>query len=306
MLVPAPDYSALIPPVLAALESPNSKKAYNLALQRFFRWYGETRPVDGLSRATLVTYREHLLDLKLAPKSVNLALSAIKKLVTEAAENGWLDAPTAWSLSKVPGAKARKTRTGRWLTLEEARKLLALPDTTTLIGKRDSAMLWLLLGCGLRRAEASGVRIEQIEEREGRVILRDVRGKGEKVRIVPVPANGYAAIYDWIVASGFTEGPILRLVHNANPPGQPVYHTVRSRGMDEKAIYGRLQCYAKRLGVPLSPHDLRRTFGALARRGGAEVNEIQRTYGHASSVTTDLYLADCINLEVAPCDQTGL
>jgi integrase len=301
MLVPAPDYTALIPPVLAALESPNSKKAYNLALQRFFRWYGETRPAEGLSRSTLVTYREHLLDLKLAPKSVNLALSAIKKLVSEAAENGWLDAPTAWSLSKVPGAKARKTRTGRWLTLEEARTLLSLPDTTTLIGKRDAAMLWLLLGCGLRRAEASGVRIEQIEEREGRVILRDVKGKGEKVRIVPVPANGYAAIYDWLEHSGLTSGPILRRIKPNAVFGMSV-----DDPMTANSIYQRVKYWGKAIGVQIAPHDLRRTFGGLARNGGAEIGAIQRTYGHASSDTTDKYLGDIQDFSSSPCDMTGL
>lgn len=298
MLVPAPDYSALIPAVLTAVESPNTKSVYGSALRRFFAWFAATRPADGFGRASIMQYRDHLLSQRLSSSTVNLQLSAIKKLADEAASNGWLDAVTAYSISKVKGLPIRRTRTGRWLTVEQARELLSVTHADTLIGLRDRALLWLLVGCGLRISEALAVTVEQIEERQGRIVLRDVVGKGNRVRVVPVPTNGYAALYEYLTRAGITSGCILR---NVNYMG--VAHGSR---MTRSGATQRVYVCAKAAGIKLSCHDLRRTFGGLAKRGGAPVSEIQRSYGHASSDTTDRYLGDVIDLETAPCDVTGL
>lgn len=298
MLVPVPDYSALIPAVLTAVESPNTKSVYGSALKRFFAWFAEDVRPDGFGRATIMQYRDHLLSQHLSSSTVNLQLSAIKKLADEAASNGWLDAVTAYSISKVKGLPIRRTRTGRWLTVEQARELLSVTHADTLIGLRDCALLWLLVGCGLRISEALAVTVEQIEERQSRIVLRDVVGKGNRVRVVPVPTNGYAALYEYLTRAGITSGCILR---NVNYMG--VAHGSR---MTRSGATQRVYVCAKAAGIKLSCHDLRRTFGGLAKRGGAPVSEIQRSYGHASSDTTDKYLSDVIDLEVAPCDVTGL
>jgi len=58
----------------------------------------------------------------------------------------------------------------------------------TLKGKRDRAMLALLVGCGLRRAELLSLEVDQIEQREGRWVIPDLAGKGNRRRTVPVPA----------------------------------------------------------------------------------------------------------------------
>ena len=111
-----------------------------------------------------MAYREYLTGRGLASSSVNVALAAIRKLVDEAAANGWIDEMTAYHLSKVKGVPTRKVRSGRWLTLEQTRRLLAAPGTSNALCRRDTAMLWLLAGCGLREEEATRVTIEQIEE----------------------------------------------------------------------------------------------------------------------------------------------
>lgn len=301
-LIPTPDYSALIPAVLTAVESANTKAVYGSALKRFFAWYAETAPPDGFSRATIMQYRDHLLSLHLSSSTINLQLSAIKKLADEASANGWLDAVSAYNISKVKGLPIRKTRTGRWLTIEDAKKLLSAPHSDTLTGLRDRALLWLLLGCGLRISEALAVTVEQIEERQGRIILRDVVGKGNRVRVVPVPANGYAALYEYLTRAGIDEGRILRNVVFRVSTGE----SIDGNRMTRSAATQRVYACAKAAGIKISCHDLRRTFGGLAKRGGAPVSEIQRSYGHASSDTTDRYLGDVIDLEVAPCDLTGL
>lgn len=300
LITPPRDFSALIPAVTTAVESPHTKRLYARALRDFFRWYG-SGPPDGFCRATVVRYREYLISLGLAPASINVYLGAVRKLASEAAANGWLDEVQAYRIAKSGGVKPRKRRIGNWLSLEEARRLLALPDRGTHIGRRDAAMLWLLLGCGLRRAEAADLTVRQLAEREGRIVLLDVKGKGDRVRMVPVPRTGYVAIHDWITQGGVTDGYVLRVIRYS-----PSTQKVTEERFNEVAIYARLRQYSNKLGRPIRPHDLRRTFGNLARKGGAQVSDIQRTYGHANSETTDRYLGDCMNLTCAPCDLTGL
>jgi site-specific recombinase XerD len=80
-----------------------------------------------------------------------------------------------------------KVRTGNWLTRDEAQQWLNAPDTRTREGKRDRALLAVLIGCGLRRAEAAALSFKHVQQRDGRWVLVDLIGKRDKVRSVPMP-----------------------------------------------------------------------------------------------------------------------
>ena len=122
-------------------------------------------------------------------------------------------AETAASINDVKGAAQRGNRLGSWLTREQAQELLSLPDRDSLKGKRDYAILALLLGCGFRRTElVSEVKVGAIAQRENRWVLVDITGKGNRVRSVAVPAWVKAAIDLWTTAAGVTEGKIFRAV----------------------------------------------------------------------------------------------
>ncbi len=69
------------------------------------------------------------------------------------------------------------TRTGNWLAKQRAQQLLKAPNTSTRKGLRDRAILALLLGCGLRRAEAASLRFDHIQQRDSRWVLVDLVGK---------------------------------------------------------------------------------------------------------------------------------
>jgi integrase len=73
-----------------------------------------------------------------------------------------------------------------------------------------------------------------------------------------------------------------------------------------RSIYAVVVEYAELLGVEFRPHDLRRTYGKLAHKGGAKIEQIQLSYGHASLTTTERYLGIEQDLEDAPCDHLGL
>jgi integrase len=103
----------------------------------------------------------------LSPSTINVRLSAMRKMVGEARRAGMIGLEEAASLTDLPNIRQKGTRLGNWLTREQAKELLAVPDRSTLKGKRDYVILALLVGCALRRKELAELDIETIQHREG-------------------------------------------------------------------------------------------------------------------------------------------
>jgi len=173
--------------VLDAVPSPATRLQYAKALRDFFAWRaGQGSPA--FTRALVQAHRAALESRGYAPATVNQRLAAIKKLAREAAANGLLDAAVAAAIDQVPGARQSGTRAGNWLTKAQAEALINCPDPATLKGTRDRALLALLVGCGLRRAEAVALTVEHIQQRDGRWVIVDLRGKHGRLRSIAVPA----------------------------------------------------------------------------------------------------------------------
>lgn len=126
---------------LAAVVSAHSKRNYSKALDDLFQ-FAAGRP---LTRVLFLDWRAGMG--KLAASTVNVRLAAMRKLVIEARRNGMLGAEEAANLTGVPNIRQQGIRLGNWLTREQARVLLAVPDRKTIKGKRDYAILALLVGC---------------------------------------------------------------------------------------------------------------------------------------------------------------
>jgi site-specific recombinase XerC len=105
--------------------------------------------------------------LRLSGATINLHLSAIRRLADESAESGWLSPELAIGIRRVKGVKRLGRKIGNWLTGNQAQELLNAVSPNALRGMRDGAMLGLLLGCGLRRSEVVGLRLDQLQLREG-------------------------------------------------------------------------------------------------------------------------------------------
>jgi integrase len=99
----------------------------------------------------------------------------MRKLITEARCSDMLGAEEASNLTDVPNIAQKGTRLGNWLTRDQAKALLAVPDRATLKGKRDYAILALLTGCALRRRELAALTVEDIQLRENRWVIADLR-----------------------------------------------------------------------------------------------------------------------------------
>lgn len=289
---------AAIRVVLDSLPSEHSRRAYERALLDFFNWHrGVGSP--HFNKALVQRYVAELRDAGMAPSSINQRLSAIRKLAEEAADNGALDPQIAGGIRAVKGASQEGRRTGNWLTREQAQAWLNAPDPLTLKGLRDRALLAVLIGCGLRRAEAANLSFDHIQQRDGRWVLVDLIGKRDKIRSVPMPNWTKSAIDAWSRASGVAEGLVFRAVNKGD-------HMVGD-GITPQAIRNTVADYADKLkNAGVAPHDLRRTFAKLAHKGGAALDQIQLSLGHESIQTTEKYLGVEQDLTDAPCDHLGL
>ena len=138
--------------MLASLRSPESQRSYRRAIDEFVGWYC-SEPRLSFNKMVVTRYRIHLEDRQLAPGTTNVRLAAVRRLAYEAADSGF------WQL----------------------------PNTETLKGRRDRAILAVLIGCGLRRRELCELTFDHLQRREDHWAFVDLVGKAGHVRTVPVP-----------------------------------------------------------------------------------------------------------------------
>ena len=198
--------------VLNTLGSPASKRAYEFGIDDFVAWYC-SEPRLAFSRTVVLRYRLELEARRLAPSSINLRLAAVRRLAYEAADTGLLSPELAAGIRRVKGAKRIGVRLGNWLTAEQGRALLQAPDVQKLKGRRDRAILALMLGCGLRRGEVADLTINHLQQREDHWVIADLVGKAAHIRTVPVPEWVKAAVDAWSSSAPVTQGRLFRCVN---------------------------------------------------------------------------------------------
>jgi site-specific recombinase XerD len=231
----------------------------------------------------------------LGPISINVRITAVRKLAVEAADNGRLAPELAAGITRVKGAKSKGARVGNWLSVRQAQMLLNAPDVSTKKGLRDRAMPAVLLGCGLRRSEVAALALKHIQQRDNRWCIVDLLGKHGRVRTIPMPTWVKVAIDSWTEAAGVTEGHVLRRVNRGDQ--------VQGEQMSEKVVWQLFQPYATAAGLPgIAPHDLHRSCAKMCRAAGGEPEQIQLLLGYSSVQTTERYLGTKQDLVHAPND----
>src|SRR5260370_13328725 len=131
--------------VLNSLASQHSRRSYEHAIERFIAWYC-SEPRLTFNRSVVVKYRAFLEHLSLSAATINLHLSAIRRLADESAESGWLSPEHAIGIRRVKGVKRLGRKIGNLLTRNQAQELVNAASKTNLCGWGDGAMLGLLLG----------------------------------------------------------------------------------------------------------------------------------------------------------------
>ena len=292
-----PDLDHTKAAVLNSLNSPHSRRNYKFAMEQFITWYC-SEPRLALNQAVVLRFRLYLESLGLAAGTINQRLAAVRRLAYEAADSGLLSPELAAGIRHVKGVKQLGSRLGNWLSSDRAKLLLESADGEDLRGIRDLAMMAVLLGCGLRRAELSALEVEDMEVRQGHWAIVDLIGKGSRVRTVPMPMWVKEAIDRWIIAAKVSQGRIFRAVSRHGTPW--------GKGISENVIWYVVRRCAERTKLDhLAPHDLRRTCAKLCHTAGGEIEQIQFLLGHASVLTTERYLGCKQNLEKPVNDRFG-
>ena len=166
--------------VVNSLAAVSSQESYGHAIDEFIEWYC-SEPRLAFNRAVVLRYRFFLEQKNLAPSTINVRLAAVRRLAYEASDSGRLSPELAAGIRRVKGAKRLGTRIGNWLTVDQCRSLLRATCSDDLKGKRDRAIVAVLIGCGLRRAVLVGLHAANVQIREEHWVVADLIGKGKHV-----------------------------------------------------------------------------------------------------------------------------
>lgn len=301
-----PDAAACGNAVIRRGDSPHTRRAYTADLERFFGWLaGHGIEWTTASADDLDAYRDDLR-ARLARATANRRLVVVRLLYREARRRRVVDQDPADGLRSLRG---RDERDGGALTAEEARAVLnALQSEvkrpkTRIRALRDRAILALLLGCGLRRAELASLRRASLQLVRGhRVVV--VEGKGRVRRTAKLSKTIAEAVEAWLEASAEPSAPLR---------DAPMFVEISRGGrlgrhpLSDRAVYDVVAHRLTAAGAPrLGPHALRATFVTLALEGGAPLQLVQRAAGHADPRTTERYWRRAVSLEDHAADYVGL
>jgi integrase/recombinase XerD len=255
--------------------SMNSVEAYNHDLHRFISMLGTDDPM----KVGLDDIRKHMGRLRehgISARSVARALSAIRGFyrylveeeVLEQDPTELLDRPKLGK--KLPGVLKR----------EDIERLLAAPESESIEGVRDRAMLEMLYAAGLRVSELCVLSVNDVDLAAGTV---RAFGKGSKERMVPIGevCCRYVKEYLTYVRPG--------LVRNGD--SDALFLSRRGKGLTRQAVWYRIKHYALVAGISdkISPHTFRHSFATHLLEGGADLRAVQAMLGHADISTTQIY-----------------
>lgn len=249
---------------------------------------------------TLATWRDALaLNTAMSPNTINRMVAAVKRIVKQAASRDMIPGDTALRFEQVAGVKVKalkkrlKQNARTRIEPEDMRRLCEMPDQTTLIGKRDAALLLTLATSGVRASELASLTIGQIVKR-GRGYLLQVRGKTDiDYRDTHLSPEAYNLIMQWIAAR-----PILSDSVFTSFAGRGA--RVTGEALSETAIWKIITRYAQRCDLGhVKPHDFRRFVGT--QLAATDIRKAQLALGHKSiEVTARHYVLD--KLEVGATD----
>ena len=277
--------------MVANLRNANTRRAYKKDVLEFMGFLGlqDRAELRQINRAHVIAWRRDMEIRELAASTIRRKLAAVSAMFAYLCEaNAVPDNPVHGVSRPKEGANEGKTPA---LGDAQARKLLEAPHADTLKGKRDRAILGVLLYHAIRRDELCKLRIRDRQSREGVPHLA-IQGKGEKLRYVPLHAHAGRILDEYIQALGGAEfmdkdTPLFRSIRKG---GRHVGETP----LTGDAIYKLIKSYGAKTGLTLdvdglSPHAMRATAATNALTHEADIAKVQEWLGHANIATTRLY-----------------
>lgn len=277
-----------------------SQRAYMSDALVFRDWLSEQgidwRHVD---YDVMVRYHAHLLDTY-AKATARRRFVVARRLLDVAVKKHLLESNPAKEITSKIRLDDSSPHTA--LTKQEAKRLLAAVDRTTPRGKRDYAMLMLLIYGGIRRSECAAITLQDVTMKQEHRVLTVQSGKGDKRRDVPLRPDVFRALSEYLEAVG-------RLNDN---PASPLFTSfykgqrIRGQGITDRQIANIVEEYAKKAQLTATPHDLRATAITLFIDTGSPIIVVQRLVGHESPETTERYYTRKQNLDNSPVYKVDL
>ena len=179
-----------------------------------------------------------------------------------------------------------KKKEPEFLTEDEVQAILRVPDRRTLQGKRDYAILLILLSTGLRKAEICNLHVRDIKTYRNQPVL-DVIGKGQKFRRIPLKIETFTAIKQYWKAG-----------KNGADPDHPIFYTLGKHGphrvvpLSRRSVDYLVKQVSRKALIKkrVSPHVMRHTFATHLLDAGVDLRTVQSLLGHAHIRTTERYL----------------
>ncbi len=259
--------------------SAHTLRAYGADLSElaaFLERRGELDP-RGITPRTLRAFLAHLEERRLARTSVARKLSAVRSFLKHLVDTGMLEASPAIGLRQRRVARSLPAV----LSEEEIAALLAAPDTTTVLGRRDRALLETMYSAGTRAAETVGLDAGDLDLTRG---IARVLGKGGKERLAPLGSFACRALAETLAdAPGQLRG---------RPRGDtPVFRNQRDGRLTTRSLERIVARCVTRAGIRrhATPHTLRHSFATHLLDHGADLRSVQELLGHAHLVTTQIY-----------------
>jgi len=257
--------------------SENTLKAYRSDLTSFAEWLNkQTISLETALAEHINSYLVYLAKQNRTARSQARMLSSLRQFYAYMIREQLV--------AQDPSALIPLPKLGRQLpkhlTEKDVEALLNAPDTKTVLGIRDRAMLEVIYASGLRVSELVDLQVSQLNLRQG--VVR-VQGKGGKQRLVPIGEQAA----DWIEQYMAQSRPeLLKQV-----PSDSLFVTNRKKAMSRQAFWYLVKRYAQQAGIKeaLSPHTLRHAFATHLLNHGADLRVVQMLLGHSDISTTQIY-----------------
>lgn len=216
------------------------------------------------------------------PATASKMLAALRGVLREGWRLGYVTADDYHRAADLPPVRGTTLPRGRALTAGELRALFqaVAEDGRTATRARDAALLAVLYGGGLRRAEVVALDVADYDAETGTLAVR--HGKGNKARVLYATNGAREALAAWLTVRGTDEGALFAPIDKAG--------RLTLRRLTPEAVFDRLQLLAKRAAIArFSPHDMRRSFISDLLDNGADLAVVQAMAGHANPATTARY-----------------
>lgn len=259
--------------------SDNSVVSYEIDLKKFLE-YAETNKITDWNEITsdlIVGFFQKQREDGLGSSTTARYLSSIKGFFKYLFKNKYVEKDPAENLSSTKLAR----RLPAVLSFFEVDKILESPDTSTILGRRDKAVLEIMYSSGLRVSELINLKLGDLFFSDE--VIR-VLGKGSKQRIIPVGSSAIKWCNEYLFKSR---------LHLENKSKSMNYVFLNSRGtkLSRMGVWKIVDSYTKAAGIEkeVHPHTFRHSFATHLLEGGADLRAVQEMLGHSDISTTQIY-----------------